>query len=69
MQGLRDTYVRELGLADVKVGGMTGPRGDGYVAGEDADPDEAAEYHAPPGPLAGRGRRRADDRVDLHGRR
>jgi S-methylmethionine-dependent homocysteine/selenocysteine methylase len=46
MQGLREKYQRQLGLTDVKVGGMTGPRGDGYVAGEDADPDEAAEYHA-----------------------
>ena len=46
MQGLREKYERELGLTEVKVGGMTGPRGDGYVAGEDADPDEAAEYHA-----------------------
>ena len=46
MQGLREKYERELGLTDVKVGGLTGPRGDGYVAGEDADPDEAAEYHA-----------------------
>ena len=46
MQGLREKYERELGLIEVKVGGLTGPRGDGYVAGEDADPDEAAEYHA-----------------------
>jgi len=46
MQGLREKYERELGLTEVKVGGLTGPRGDGYVAGEDADPDEAAEYHA-----------------------
>ncbi len=46
MQGLREKYERELGLTEVTVGGMTGPRGDGYVAGEDADPDEAAEYHA-----------------------
>ena len=46
MHGLREKYERELGLTDVRVGGMTGPRGDGYVAGEDADPDEAAEYHA-----------------------
>ena len=44
--GLRDRYRTELGLTDVKVGGLHGPRGDGYVAGEDADPDEAAEYHA-----------------------
>jgi S-methylmethionine-dependent homocysteine/selenocysteine methylase len=46
LQGLRERYQRELGLTDVKVGGMHGPRGDGYVAGEDADPDEAAEYHS-----------------------
>ena len=46
MQGLREKYERELGLTEVKVGGLTGPRGDGYVAGEDADPDEAADYHA-----------------------
>ena len=26
--------------------GAIGPRGDGYVAGETPDPDEAAEYHA-----------------------
>ncbi len=28
------------------VVGIHGPRGDGYVAGAPADPDEAAEYHA-----------------------
>ena len=28
------------------VVGIHGPRGDGYVAGAAADPDEAAEYHA-----------------------
>src|SRR4051812_25517809 len=46
LQGLREKYATELGLSDVRVGGMHGPRGDGYVAGEDADPDEAAEYHS-----------------------
>ncbi len=46
MQELRDRYAAELGIADIRVGGLHGPRGDGYVAGEDADPDEAAEYHA-----------------------
>ena len=46
LQGLREKYRSELGLTDVKVGGLHGPRGDGYVAGEDADPDEAAEYHS-----------------------
>jgi S-methylmethionine-dependent homocysteine/selenocysteine methylase len=30
---------------DVAVAGVIGPRGDGYVAGERADVDEAAEYH------------------------
>ena len=46
LQDLREKYRSELGLTEVQVGGMTGPRGDGYVAGEDADPDEAAEYHS-----------------------
>ncbi len=46
MHGLAEKYRSELGLSDVKVGGLHGPRGDGYVAGEDADPDEAAEYHS-----------------------
>jgi homocysteine S-methyltransferase len=36
----------DQGIAEVRVGGLVGPRGDGYVAGEDADPDEAADYHA-----------------------
>jgi S-methylmethionine-dependent homocysteine/selenocysteine methylase len=39
---LRDTYGD---LDDVRVIGAIGPRGDGYVAGERADPDEAADYH------------------------
>jgi S-methylmethionine-dependent homocysteine/selenocysteine methylase len=46
MQGLRESYASRYGLTDVKVGGLQGPRGDGYVAGEDADPDEAADYHS-----------------------
>jgi homocysteine S-methyltransferase len=46
LHGLRDRYRSELGLTEVKVGGLHGPRGDGYVAGADADPDEAAEYHS-----------------------
>ncbi len=32
-------------LTDVRIIGAVGPRGDGYVAGERADPDEAADYH------------------------
>ncbi|WP_309650577.1 homocysteine S-methyltransferase family protein [Nocardioides sp.] len=31
----------------VLISGTVGPRGDGYVAGEHTDPDEAAAYHAP----------------------
>ena len=54
MQGLGEQYRSELGLADVRVGGLHGPRGDGYIAGEDADPDEAADYHCDPG-ACGRG--------------
>ncbi len=34
-------------LPVVLVSGQMGPRGDGYVAGERADPAEAAEYHRP----------------------
>lgn len=32
-------------IEDVRIIGAIGPRGDGYVAGEKADPDEAADYH------------------------
>lgn len=32
-------------LEDVRIIGAVGPRGDGYVAGGKADPDEAAAYH------------------------
>ncbi len=39
---LRDSY---SDLEDVRIVGVIGPRGDGYVAGERADPDEAADYH------------------------
>lgn len=42
LQELRDSYAD---LADVRVVGAVGPRGDGYVAGDRADPDEAARYH------------------------
>src|SRR5690349_13602647 len=41
---VRDRHRDAVG--EIRVGGQTGPRGDGYVAGEDADPDEAAEYHS-----------------------
>lgn len=40
--GLRESYGD---VEDVRLLGVMGPRGDGYVAGEKADPDEAAEYH------------------------
>jgi S-methylmethionine-dependent homocysteine/selenocysteine methylase len=39
---LRDEYDD---LADVRIIGAIGPRGDGYVVGETPDPEEAAEYH------------------------
>jgi len=42
LQQLRESYDD---LDDVRVIGAIGPRGDGYVAGERADPDEAADYH------------------------
>jgi S-methylmethionine-dependent homocysteine/selenocysteine methylase len=32
-------------VPDIIVSGNIGPRGDGYVAGDVTDPDEAAEYH------------------------
>jgi homocysteine S-methyltransferase len=34
-------------VPDIVVSGNVGPRGDGYVAGDVPDPDEAAAYHAP----------------------
>nr|WP_240918032.1 homocysteine S-methyltransferase family protein [Phycicoccus sp. HDW14] len=34
-------------VAAVLVAGQLGPRGDGYVAGEAPDPEEARDYHAP----------------------
>lgn len=43
LQSVRDSYAD---LTDVRIIGAIGPRGDGYVAGEQADPDEAADYHA-----------------------
>lgn len=33
-------------VASVLVSGVVGPRGDGYVAGEAPDPEEARDYHA-----------------------
>lgn len=32
-------------LVDVRIIGAIGPRGDGYVAGGEVSPDEAADYH------------------------
>jgi S-methylmethionine-dependent homocysteine/selenocysteine methylase len=42
LQQLRESYAD---LVDVRIIGAVGPRGDGYVAGEKADPDVAAGYH------------------------
>src|SRR5262249_34831026 len=41
LRQLRDSYTD---IPDVRIIGAIGPRGDGYVAGERADPDEAAAY-------------------------
>jgi S-methylmethionine-dependent homocysteine/selenocysteine methylase len=40
---VRDSYTD---LADVRIFGAVGPRGDGYVSGSKVDPDEAADYHS-----------------------
>lgn len=44
LAGLREAHAD---LPDVLVGGVIGPRGDGYVAGDRSDPAEAADYHRP----------------------
>ena len=51
-------------LPVVLVSGQMGPRGDGYVAGERADPDEAAEYHRPQVEVVRGGRGGPGDRAD-----
>ena len=43
LRRLRD----RAGVETFLVSGCLGPRGDGYVAGEVLEPDEAAAYHAP----------------------
>jgi homocysteine S-methyltransferase len=43
LEELRD----RAGLDTFLISGCLGPRGDGYVAGEEIDPDAAAAYHAP----------------------
>jgi homocysteine S-methyltransferase len=43
LEHLRD----RAGLETFLISGCLGPRGDGYVAGEEVDPDAAAAYHAP----------------------
>jgi homocysteine S-methyltransferase len=44
-------FLQELGgssgLASWRVGGILGPRGDGYQTDGPIDPDQAAEYHRP----------------------
>jgi len=42
LEEVRDSHSE---LADVRIIGAIGPQGDGYVAGEAVDPDEAADYH------------------------
>ena len=43
LERLRD----EVDVESFLISGCLGPRGDGYVAGEVVDPDDAAAYHAP----------------------
>jgi S-methylmethionine-dependent homocysteine/selenocysteine methylase len=43
LDGMRD----RAGLEEFLISGCLGPRGDGYVAGEEVDPDAAADYHTP----------------------
>jgi len=43
LAALRD----RAGLDPLLVSGCVGPRGDGYVAGVEASPEDAAKYHAP----------------------
>ena len=46
--GLRDAYAQgALGTQALVVGGMLGPRGDGYVVGAQMSTDEAATSHRP----------------------
>ena len=53
----------------VAVGGMIGPRGDGYAPARAVDPDEAADYHRPQLGVVRRGRRRPGHRAHPHRRR
>jgi S-methylmethionine-dependent homocysteine/selenocysteine methylase len=42
LRALRDEYA----VPETVISGAIGPRGDGYVAGEAMEPDEAARYHS-----------------------
>ena len=44
---LLHTVRDRAGLDSFVISGCLGPRGDGYVAGEVVDPDDAAAYHTP----------------------
>ncbi|MGI9224025.1 MAG: homocysteine S-methyltransferase family protein [Woeseiaceae bacterium] len=44
LEHLRERYADRAG--PIVISGNVGPRGDGYVAGEQMSADEAAEYHA-----------------------
>jgi len=45
LRSLRRRYAVELGLQDVVVVGVVGPRGDGYRSAGAPSPAEAADYH------------------------
>ncbi|MQW76282.1 homocysteine S-methyltransferase [Nocardioides sp. dk4132] len=44
---LQQVRAEQADLPDVRIIGVVGPRGDGYVAGEVPDPGDAAAYHRP----------------------
>ncbi len=43
---LLETLREEYAVPETLISGAIGPRGDGYVAGEAMEPDEAARYHS-----------------------
>jgi homocysteine S-methyltransferase len=45
LRSLRRRYAVELGLQDVVVVGVVGPRGDGYLSAGAPSPAEAVDYH------------------------
>ncbi len=66
LAALRERYAAGRGdgeLGPVIVGGVLGPRGDGYRSDGAPDPDEAADYHLAQVTAFARGRRRPRHRL------